>query len=65
MQAGKTATIETMTDNTTLRLERLIDAPPEVVFRIWSSVSGTSRCTPPSWLMASNSPGWAPTSAAG
>jgi Uncharacterized conserved protein len=26
-----------MTDNTMLRLERLIDAPPEVVFRLWST----------------------------
>ena len=26
-----------MTDDTTLRIERLIDAPPEVVFRAWTT----------------------------
>jgi uncharacterized protein YndB with AHSA1/START domain len=26
-----------MTDDTTLRIERLIDAPPEAVFRVWTT----------------------------
>jgi uncharacterized protein YndB with AHSA1/START domain len=26
-----------MTDNTTLRIERVIDAPPEAVFRVWTT----------------------------
>jgi uncharacterized protein YndB with AHSA1/START domain len=32
-----------MTDETTLRIERVIDAPPEVVFRLWTTPEAMER----------------------